>query len=101
MNRTTNLVGYLPGSVPLTGALSGSLSTRGGGSVTGPVGCSPHVRAIASRPVPTLPIQTKPVRGAWTPPTFFVNKNGKTLSSVSAGVAREARTRARARGAAA
>lgn len=105
MNRLGNLLGYRLGSDHLTGpvsdSVSGSVSTPVGGSVSDSGTESPHVRAIASRPVPSLPIQTKPNRLAWTTPQNSEDQNGQTLISVSAEVAREARTHGRARGAAA
>lgn len=105
MNRLGNLLGYLPGSMSLTRPDTGPVSTWVGGSVTAPGSCSPHVRAIASRPDPSRPIQTKTGPGGLDhDPDFFKEKNGQTLSSVSAGVAREARAHVcalRAQGAAA
>lgn len=101
MNLTGNLLGYRtgyppgypPGYLDATRPDTDSVSTPITESGSEP----PHVRAIASRPGPSRPFQTLP-GGLDHPPKNRKNKTAKTLSSVSAGVARE-RTHTRARGA--
>jgi hypothetical protein len=90
MNQLGNLFGIRLGSRAANRmhnrALTGALSTQVGGSVSGP----PHVRAIASRPVPTRPVLTCPGLGAdISLRDNFFNSNVKSSFSFGAKFARE------------
>lgn len=83
MNRLANLLGYLAGyrAANRTGYQNRT------DSATESRTYSPHVRAIASRPVPASPFQTSPVLGGFS----YLNKQISTAKepfSVDAEVAR-------------